>query len=100
MVARVPSLILPANADQILVAQQAQALGVGRSLWQPTGLPMDTDTLDRMTPAQIRREVDDLIANRDCTQICKAFSQKIETYRGAVTATDIIEGIAARAFSS
>lgn len=100
LAAGVPSLVLPANADQILVAQQVQALGVGRSLWQPTGLPMDTGTLDRMTPAQIRREVDDLIADGDCARVCKAFCQKIGAYHGAATAADIIEGIAASAFSS
>jgi UDP:flavonoid glycosyltransferase YjiC (YdhE family) len=100
LAAGVPSLILPANADQILVAQQAQALGVGRCLWQPTGLPMDTGTLDRMAPAQIRREVDDLIADRECAQVCQTFSQKIGTYRGAAAAVDIIAGAAASPPSS
>jgi MGT family glycosyltransferase len=93
LAAGVPSLIAPANADQILVAQQAQALGIGHSLWRPSGLPLGSRTLDEMTPTQIRREIDDLIADQDCVRTCKALKREIEACRGAAAAAEILERI-------
>jgi UDP:flavonoid glycosyltransferase YjiC (YdhE family) len=93
LAAGVPSLILPANPDQTLVAQQAQALGIGRSLWQPDGLPVGAAPLRKVTSVQIRRQVDDLIADHECARMCKTLKHKIEAYSGAVSAAKILEGI-------
>jgi UDP:flavonoid glycosyltransferase YjiC (YdhE family) len=92
LAAGVPSLILPANTDQILVAQQAQALGVGYSLWQPGGLPVGDRLINRVTSTQIRCKIDDLIANQDCARMCKTLKRKIETW-GTTPAAETLEGI-------
>jgi UDP:flavonoid glycosyltransferase YjiC (YdhE family) len=94
LAAGVPSLIWPANPDQILVAQQAQALGIGHSLWQPNGLPMGDRTLRAMTSAQIRREIDSLIADQECARTCQSLKQEIEACRGATAAVEILYEIA------
>jgi MGT family glycosyltransferase len=95
LAAGVPSLIVPSNPDQILVAQQAQALGIGRSLWRPKGLPTGTD-LREMSPAHIRREIDGLIADQDYARACQALRREIEGYGGAAAAGDVLEEIIAR----
>jgi MGT family glycosyltransferase len=94
LAAGVPSLILPANPDQILVAQQAQALGIGRSLWQPDGLPVGDKPLRQVTSEQIRRQVDDLIADQECARMCQTLKHKIEAFPGAASAAEILERIA------
>lgn len=94
LAAGAPSLMLPASPDQILVAQQAHALRIGHSLWQPTGLPLGTATFQRMTATQIRREIDSLVADQDCVLACKALRQEIEACRGATTAVGLLERIA------
>lgn len=90
LAAGVPSLILPANPDQVLVAQQAEALGVGRSLWQPGWLPTGSQAADRLTARQIRQAVDDLVVDQDCRRTCRAFQTKIASYPGAAAAADIL----------
>ena len=93
LAAGVPSLLLPMNPDQILVAQQAQALGVGHNLRQPTDLPFGTTTLHQLTPAQIRLAVDRLIADRECLNICETFKHRLETCAGAELAAQVLEEI-------
>jgi UDP:flavonoid glycosyltransferase YjiC (YdhE family) len=93
LAAGVPSLIVPANPDQILVAQQAQALGVGHSLWRPNGLPLGVRSLDGMTVTEIRRAVDDLLDDQDCVRACETLKEEIAGYCGAKTAADILEGV-------
>jgi len=87
----VPSLIVPANTDQILVAQQAQALGIGHSLWRPGGLPIATGLLDKMTSTQIRHEIDNLIADQDCVRTCAVLKREIEASHGAAAAIEILK---------
>jgi UDP:flavonoid glycosyltransferase YjiC (YdhE family) len=94
LAAGVPSLVLPANPDQVLIAQQVQELGIGRSLWQPGNVPIGTRGWDRITPAEIRREIDDLLDDRDCARACQALKWEIEAYDGAAAATDVVEEIA------
>jgi UDP:flavonoid glycosyltransferase YjiC (YdhE family) len=96
LAAGVPSLILPANPDQILVAQQAAALGVGRSLWRPEGPPLGGQALEQMTPAQIRCEIDSVLADQDCARACESLRQEIETYRGPAEVVAILEEIGAK----
>lgn len=93
LAAGVPSLIVPANPDQILVAQEVQALGIGRCLGPPRSLPLGHPALDDLTPDQIRREIDDLIADDACARACQALQAELETYRGAATAADLLEKI-------
>lgn len=89
--AGVPSLVLPANPDQVLVAQQVQALGAGHTLWRTNGLPVGNGFLDRVTSTQIRRAVDDLIADQDCVRACKVLGQEIERYDGATASAGVLE---------
>jgi MGT family glycosyltransferase len=94
LAAGVPSLLLPMNPDQILVAQQAQALGVGHNLRRPTDLPFGTTTMHQLTPTQIRHEVDRLIADRECLNVCETFKRRLETCAGADLAAQVLEEIA------
>ena len=96
LAAGVPSLILPANPDQILVAQQVQALGIGHSLWRPGDLPMTASAWSKLTCAELGREVDDLIADEVCARNCRAFKQEVEECRGAMAAAQVLEEIVAR----
>ena len=95
LAAGVPSLILPANPDQILIAQQAQALGIGHSMWRPGDLPAGLGYLRKITPAEIRRAVEGLIADRNCAQVCQAFKRRLSSLRGAAAAAEVVEGTAA-----
>ena len=84
-------MVLPANPDQVLVAQQVQALGAGHTLWRTNGLPVGNGFLDRVTSTQIRRAVDDLIADQDCVRACKVLGQEIERYDGATASAGVLE---------
>lgn len=88
--AGVPSLMLPANPDQLLVSQQAQALGVGHTLWRSNGLPIGNSALDKMNSSQIRCAIDELIIDQDCLRACQELRQEVENCHGASAATEII----------
>lgn len=88
--AGVPSLMLPVNPDQILVAKQAQALGVGYTLWHATGAPMGNKILDEVTSDQMLRAVDKVIADQDCARACKAIAQEIGRYHSATASVEIL----------
>lgn len=90
LAAGVPSLMLPINPDQILVARQAHLMGLGRSLWRVGDMPMVPRA---RTPGEIRRSVDDLIADRDCARNCRAVQQQIAASCGASGAADILAKI-------
>lgn len=94
LAAGMPSLMLPMNPDQILVAQQAQALGVGRSLRRPGDLPFSNTTIRKITPTQIRHEVDRLITDRECLSVCETFKHRIEACDGSDLAAQVLEEIA------
>jgi UDP-N-acetylglucosamine--N-acetylmuramyl-(pentapeptide) pyrophosphoryl-undecaprenol N-acetylglucosamine transferase len=87
LAAGVPSLMLPLNPDQILVAQQAQSLGLGHSFWHAGDVPMRPRPC---TPAEIRRAADDLISDRVCLQNCRAVQQLIAASSGGLAAVDIL----------
>lgn len=91
LAAGVPSLILPANPDQILVAQEAVALGVGRSLWRPAIFPLGSQALEQITPEQIRSEIDSVLLDQGCARACEFLRQEIETHRGPAEAVAILE---------
>lgn len=94
LAAGVPSLMLPMNPDQVLVAQQAQALGVGHSLRRPGDLSFGASTLRKLTPTQVRHEVDRLIADQECQMVCATLKRKIEAGNGASLAAQVLERIA------
>lgn len=95
LAAGVPSLMLPMNPDQVLVARQAQGLGVGHSLQRPGDLPFGASILHRLTPARVRHEVDRLVADQECQMICATLKRKIETGDGAGLAAQVLEGVVA-----
>jgi UDP:flavonoid glycosyltransferase YjiC (YdhE family) len=92
LAAGVPSLMLPVNPDQILVAKQAQALGVAHSLWRADSLPYRTRLLEEIGPGQIRDAIDGLLADRNCRRACQALQEEIETFDGAAAAVALLEG--------
>jgi len=93
LAAGVPSLMLPVNPDQVLVAQQAQALGIGHSLWRPGSLPVKADWLRTITPTEIRCAIDSLLADQVCMKTCQTFRRKLESYHGSAMAAEILERI-------
>jgi UDP:flavonoid glycosyltransferase YjiC (YdhE family) len=93
LAAGTPSLVSPINPDQILVAQKVQALKLRRSLWQPNGLPLGTSRLERMTGAELRREIDDLLADGQVRETCRRFEEKMASYDGANVSVDVLERI-------
>jgi len=93
LAAGTPSLVSPVNPDQILVARQVRALKLGRSLWQPTGLPLGTTLLERMTGAELRGEIDDLLADEEARETCRRFGEKIAKTDGAGASVDVLEKI-------
>ncbi len=95
LAAGVPSLMMPMNPDQVLVAQQAQALGVGHSLRQPGDLLFGASILGRLTPTQVRHEVDRLVADQECQMICSTLKRRIEAGDGASLAAQILEEVVA-----
>ena len=92
--AGVPSLILPANPDQILVAQQAQTLGVGRSLWRPGNLPINAGWQRALTPIEIRSALDHLLADPRYAQACQTLKHQLAACHGSALAAETLEGIA------
>jgi UDP:flavonoid glycosyltransferase YjiC (YdhE family) len=95
----VPSLILPANPDQILIAQQAHALGIGHNLRRPGRLPVGARWLRQITPAEIRSAVDDLIADQRYAMACRTLTATVD-FRGASLAAEILEETARPASST
>ena len=93
LAAGVPSLMLPMNPDQALVAQQAQALGVGRSLGMPGYLPIGASMLRKLTPTQVRQEVDRLVVDAECQRICEKLKDKIKAGNGASLAAEVLERV-------
>jgi UDP:flavonoid glycosyltransferase YjiC (YdhE family) len=93
--AGVPSLILPANPDQILVAQQVQALGAGHTLWHANGSVLGSRVLANMTSDQIRDNIERLIADQDCVHTCRVLRREVERYQGALTAANTLERLVA-----
>ncbi|MBN2005502.1 MAG: hypothetical protein JXA21_19240 [Anaerolineae bacterium] len=91
-----PSLMLPANPDQILVAQQVQALGVGHILRHTNGPPIGNKVFDKITSSQIRYAVDKLVADQQCAQACKMIAQDIERYDSAAVSVEILKRMATR----
>jgi UDP:flavonoid glycosyltransferase YjiC (YdhE family) len=87
-------LILPANPDQILVAQQAQALDMGYNMRRPGGLPVNAGWQRALTPAAIRGAVDRLVLDRRCAEACRAFKRQLDACCAAPAAAEILEGIA------
>ena len=85
--------MLPMNPDQILVAQQAQALGAGHRLRRPGDLPFGASTLRKLTPTQVRHESDRLIADQECQTVCATLKRKIEAANGASLAAQVLERV-------
>lgn len=94
LAAGVPSLIFPGNPDQILVAQQAQALRVGSSLRPPGNLPFSKGWQTDLSPAAIRTALDRLLDDPGRRRAGEAFRQKAKTYGGAGLAAEKLEWLA------
>jgi UDP:flavonoid glycosyltransferase YjiC (YdhE family) len=94
LAAGVPSLILPVNPDQILVARQAQALDIGYCPWRMGSLPIDPRWQLTLTPTEIRGAIDNVIRDQKYARACRALKSKLSAFRGATLAAEILEGIA------
>jgi len=94
--AGVPSLLLPANPDQILVAQRAHCLGVGHSLWEPGHLPVDASWQRKLTVPALRSAIDRLMADQTCATTCQGFKRRLAGNAGAALAAEKLAEIAVR----
>jgi UDP:flavonoid glycosyltransferase YjiC (YdhE family) len=88
-----PSLLLPANPDQFLVAQQAQRLSIGYSLWRPGRLPVDAGWQRAITPGEIRRAIEHVMNDQSYVRACQALQRKLNESRGATLAAEKLESI-------
>jgi UDP:flavonoid glycosyltransferase YjiC (YdhE family) len=75
-----PSLIIPTNPDQILVANQAQRLGTGRCLRRKNSFPMDKNPLDGISATVIRNTMEEVIQDKHCRSVCEEMKNKIKHY--------------------
>lgn len=75
-----PSLIIPTNPDQILVANQVQRLGIGRCLRRKNSFPMDKNPLDGISATVIRNIMEEVIQDKHCRSVCGKMRIKIEHY--------------------
>lgn len=93
LAAGVPSLMLPFNPDQILVAQQAEAVGAGYSLRPGGQLPVSAAWQRRLTAPEIRQALDRLLTDRQGAAVCQRFKAGRAAGRGAIQAVEQLEAI-------
>jgi UDP:flavonoid glycosyltransferase YjiC (YdhE family) len=80
LLAGVPSLVIPVNPDQILVAKQIKKLGVGNYLKYPGSFPMEQDPLNKFTINEITDEIVRIINDGECKQKCRLLKKVMLDY--------------------
>jgi MGT family glycosyltransferase len=78
--AGVPSMVIPVNPDQILVAKQIRELGLGDYLRSPGSFPMEKDPLKKISTLEIREEVLRIIGDDSCRIRCMELKEKMNDY--------------------
>ena len=70
----IPSLVIPVNPDQILVARQIRMHGLGDYLKYPGSFPMEKDPLKKFTPDVIASSVKKIITDPKYQEKCRAMA--------------------------
>jgi UDP:flavonoid glycosyltransferase YjiC (YdhE family) len=71
----VPSLVIPVNPDQILVARQIRSLGIGNYLRHPKSFIQDKEPLKYFSTNEIKEEVLKMINDERYNLKCKALQK-------------------------
>jgi UDP:flavonoid glycosyltransferase YjiC (YdhE family) len=90
LAAGVPSLVIPFNPDQIILARRIADLKFGKSLRKPDAFPMDPDPLGAYSKAEISALIDATIRDQDIQMSCKRAQQSVQSFRGT-NAVSLIE---------
>jgi UDP:flavonoid glycosyltransferase YjiC (YdhE family) len=67
----IPSLVIPVNPDQILVAKQIKSLGIGNFLKHPKSSLVDKQPLNYFSTNEIKNEVLKIIDDKQCKNKCE-----------------------------
>jgi len=73
-----PSLVIPVNPDQILVAKQIKKLGIGNYLKAANNLPMDKEPLKHFTMIEIKNEVVKVLENNQIKENCAKLKERLK----------------------
>ena len=72
-----PSLLIPVNPDQVMVAWQVQRLGIGSCLNRPGSFPMNRDPLKTYSGVEIVKKVSRLVDDMECRQKCLEIKKSV-----------------------
>jgi UDP:flavonoid glycosyltransferase YjiC (YdhE family) len=78
--AGIPSLVIPVNPDQILVAKQIKKLGIGNYLKHPKSFPMEQNPLSRISISDISNEITRIIDDKKCHEKCLEMKAIMDRY--------------------
>jgi UDP:flavonoid glycosyltransferase YjiC (YdhE family) len=73
-----PSLVIPVNPDQILVAKQIKKLGIGNFLKQPNSFPMNNEPLKHFSINEITNEVLKILEDKQCKNRCEIMKDNLK----------------------
>jgi hypothetical protein len=93
----IPSLVLPVNPDQLMIARQAQSMGIAHILMLDDALPLllDPRKVSVNLESQIfRKALDNLLADTGCLNTCQEFKKKIQDMPGTFAAVPLLEKLA------
>jgi UDP:flavonoid glycosyltransferase YjiC (YdhE family) len=76
----VPSMVIPVNPDQIMVAKQIKKLGLGNYLKRPHSFPMEPEPLKNFSTHEIAAEVIRIIEDTECKQRCEIMRKTLTGY--------------------
>ena len=76
----VPSLVIPINPDQLLVAKQIKKLGIGDYLKLPGSFPMEEQPLHGFSNDDIKDKIIEIINNKESKQKCEAMKDTMTNY--------------------
>jgi UDP:flavonoid glycosyltransferase YjiC (YdhE family) len=76
----VPSLVIPVNPDQLLVAKQIKKLGIGDYLKHHHSFPMEEQPLSLFSNKDISDKVIEIINNKQCKQKCESMKDIMINY--------------------
>jgi UDP:flavonoid glycosyltransferase YjiC (YdhE family) len=86
----VPSLAIPINPDQILVAKQIKSLGIGNYLKHPKSFIVDKDPLKYFSTNEIKNEVLKVMDDKQCENRCETMKNSLNKMIGSKKYVEII----------
>ncbi len=76
----IPSLVIPVNPDQILIAKLIKKHGIGNYLKHPNSFPMEQEPLKNYSKKEITEEVIRIIDDSECKRRCEILKKTIVNY--------------------